>query len=391
MPQLKDFKYEINPEIIRRRYIMKKITTMVLSSLCAAVLCTSFAACGENGDEAENKKSYTVTFETNGGSAVPSQTVEEGGYAVRPEEDPEKEGLVFGNWYADQSLENLYEFETTAVTSNITIYASWLDESNALTATFYWNYDGAEEEVYYTVNFESGSRIGSVAEPKRDGYAFAGWYTEDGTEFSPAKKYDASVEFYASWQTSYTFEAEYTQLTGLTADYPDYADQNGNKLGYNFSGSANGTALIKGDQNASNGKCVSGLYYRGGYLEFVINSDATVSNAILRVVLGCEYADITLTAATYSVTINGQKLAYTTQISLGNGTEVSTNPGIRGSWQEITLGSISLNDGENIIRLTVNNNQTPAGDAGTVDAASPMVDCIKIITDANLTMTEYNK
>ena len=147
----------------------------------------------------------------------------------------------------------------------------------------------------------------------------------------------------------------------------------------------------RGDASASNGSYVSGLYYRGGYLEFVITSDAAVEDAQLRLVLGCEYADISLTAATYRVTVNGEIVAYTAQINLGNGAEVSTSPGLRGGWQEINIGDISLQEGENVIRLTVNNNQTPAGDAGTVDAASPMVDCIKIVTDAGLTMTEYNK
>lgn len=369
---------------------MKKIPAIIISSFCTAALLITFAACG-NQSEGDNKTTYTVSFDTDGGSAIASQTVEEGGYAVRPETNPEKDGYVFGNWYADEALSELYEFETTAVTENKTIYASWLDEDSAFVANFYWNYEGATEEIFYSVNFASGERIGSVAEPERDGYAFGGWFTEDGEEFSPAKKYEASVDFYASWQTSYTFEAEYTQLTGLTDDYPDYADANGNKLGYNFSGSANGTSLIKGDSSASGGKYVSGLYYRGGYLEFVINSETAVENAQLRLVLGCEYADITLSAKTYRVTVNDETIAYTVQIKLGNGSEVSTNPGIRGSWQEVNIGNISLKEGENIIRLTVNNSETPAGDAGTVDAASPMVDCIKIITDAKLTMEEYNK
>lgn len=373
---------------------MKKIFKIMISGLCAAAILATCAACsGDPNPDPEpgEKATYTVSFDTDGGSSVPSQTVEEGSYATRPEEDPVKDGVVFGNWYADEELENLFEFESTAITQDTTVYASWLDASTALTATFYWNYEGAPEEVYYSVNFESGDRIGSVPDPTREGYAFAGWFTAEGEEFGPAKKYDASVEFYASWQTSYTFEAEYTQVTGLQADYPDYADANGNKLGYNFSGSANGLNLIKGDDSASGGKYVSGLYYRGGYLEFVIRSDAAVDNAQLRLVLGCEYADISLTAATYRVTVNGEIIAYTTQIKLGNGTEVSTNPGIRGGWQEFNIGNISLKEGENIIRLTVNNNELPAGEAGTVDAASPMVDCIKIIADANLSMTEYNK
>lgn len=373
---------------------MKKFPAMMLSMLCAAALAATCVACAPAPDDqegGEEKAKYTVTFDTDGGSAVDAQTVEEGSYATRPAEDPEKEGYVFGNWYTSDALEEFFEFESTAITQDTTVYAGWLDASSALTATFYWNYEGAAEEVYRTVYFESGERIGAIEEPVREGYVFSGWFTEEGEEFAPARKYDASVEFYASWQASYTFEAEYTQLTGLQADYPDYADENGNKLGYNFSGSANGTNLIKGDASASNGSYVSGLYYRGGYLEFVITSDAAVDDAQLRLVLGCEYADISLTAATYRVTVNGEIVAYTAQINLGNGTEVSTSPGLRGGWQEINIGDISLQEGENVIRLTVNNNQTPAGDAGTVDAASPMVDCIKIVTDAGLTMTEYNK
>lgn len=385
---------------------MKKLTKLLFASMCAASLMFTFAACGNGttdtpvdpgddpddpGDTPEPAVTYTVDFDTDGGSAVPSQTVEEGDYATRPE-DPVKDGVLFGNWYAEQTLETPFEFETTQITKDTTIYASWISADSALTATFYWNYDGAPDGgVFYTANFEEGERIGAISSPERDGYVFGGWYTEDGEEFSPARKYDSSMEFYAQWQASYTFEAEYTQVTGLTEDYPDYADENGNKLGYNFSGSANGANLIKSDASASNGQYISGLYYRGGYIEFVITSDAAVENAQLRLVLGCEYADITLTAATYRVSVNGTNIAYTTQIKLGNGAEVSSQPGLRGSWQEVNIGEISLKEGENIIRLTVNNNQTPAGEAGTVDAASPMVDCIKIITNANLTMTEYNK
>ncbi len=370
---------------------IKKISFACASLLCAAALTGSLAACGNGSDE--DKVTYTVTFDTDGGSAVASQTVEEGSYATRPEEDPTKEGFVFGNWYADEDLEDPFEFETTVISEDTTVYASWVDESSALTATFYWNYDGAPDNgVYKTVSFEKGGRVGAVADPSRAGYAFGGWYTEDGEEFKPALRYDSSVEFYAKWSNSFTFEAEYTQLTGLFDD-PSYlvTGENCDKAGNNYSGNTSGLNLIQGNAAASNGKYVTGLFYNGGYLEFEITSDKAVTDAQLKLVLGCEYADITLTAATYQVEVNGSLVPYTATIKLGDGTEWTPSPGLRGSWQEINIGNITLNEGVNSIILRVNNSETPCGDAGTIDAASPMVDCIKIITDAQLTMTEYNK
>ena len=68
---------------------------------------------------------YTVTFETNGGTPIPEQQlVEAGGYATRPKTDPEKEGSVFGDWYADASFNRKYGFNEE-VTENTTVYAKF--------------------------------------------------------------------------------------------------------------------------------------------------------------------------------------------------------------------------------------------------------------------------
>ena len=372
---------------------MKKFPVIMATTLCSALFITSLAACATSDDTQKDPDVtyYTVSFESNGGSAVQSQEVAEGDYATRPE-DPTKDGSVFGNWFADETLETPYEFETTAVTADTTLYASWVNASDALTATFYWNYDGAPDGgVFYTAHFESGKRIGSVESPVREGYAFGCWFDENGEEYSAMKKYDASVEFYAKWQASYTFEAEDTQITGLTDDYAlGLAQENGDKTGYNFSGSANGKNLVKEDSRASNGHYISGLFYRGAYLEFIITADKADDNASLTLVLGCEYGDISLTAAKYQVSINGVPMAYTAKIELGDGSEGGeTTPGLRGGLKEIKLGGISLKEGENKIRLTVNNSDLPVGEAGTVDAASPAVDCIKINSDAVLEMTIF--
>lgn len=67
--------------------------------------------------------SYTVTFNTDGGSLIASQTVKKNGRASKPA-DPTKTGYAFEAWYADEELDTLYNFQSK-VTSDITLYAKW--------------------------------------------------------------------------------------------------------------------------------------------------------------------------------------------------------------------------------------------------------------------------
>ena len=66
---------------------------------------------------------YTVTFNTNGGNSIDSQTVSEGGKASDPGK-PVRDGYKFIGWYRDEELTEPYNF-SDSVTSNITIYAKW--------------------------------------------------------------------------------------------------------------------------------------------------------------------------------------------------------------------------------------------------------------------------
>ncbi len=70
---------------------------------------------------------YTVTFETNGGTEIEEQTVAEGETAEKPD-DPVREGFVFDGWYSDEGLTEEYDF-SEPVTEDITVYARWTEES----------------------------------------------------------------------------------------------------------------------------------------------------------------------------------------------------------------------------------------------------------------------
>lgn len=69
---------------------------------------------------------YTITYETNGGSLIDSIEVELEGEIYAPVE-PIKEGYVFGGWYSDAELTEVYVFHGLAY-SDLTLYARWIEE-----------------------------------------------------------------------------------------------------------------------------------------------------------------------------------------------------------------------------------------------------------------------
>lgn len=66
---------------------------------------------------------YTVSFNTNGGSAVSSQTLVSGSKVTDPG-DPEKDDYTFAGWYSDEGLTSQYNFDNE-VSSDFTLYAKW--------------------------------------------------------------------------------------------------------------------------------------------------------------------------------------------------------------------------------------------------------------------------
>lgn len=68
-------------------------------------------------------QSYTITFETNGGSPIESRAVDEGIILTKPQ-DPTKAGYTFAGWYTDANLTKAYDFANVVV-GDMTLYAKW--------------------------------------------------------------------------------------------------------------------------------------------------------------------------------------------------------------------------------------------------------------------------
>ncbi|WP_159641417.1 InlB B-repeat-containing protein [Erysipelothrix anatis] len=70
-------------------------------------------------------ETFTVHFDSQGGTAVASYIDIEKGAFVEEPVAPIRKGFVFGGWYQDATLNNRWEFSSHAVTENITLYAKW--------------------------------------------------------------------------------------------------------------------------------------------------------------------------------------------------------------------------------------------------------------------------
>jgi uncharacterized repeat protein (TIGR02543 family) len=67
---------------------------------------------------------YTVSFDVDGGSAVPAQTIVQNGKAVEPS-PPTKVGHTFAGWYTDKMYTSTFDFANTNIISNTPVYAKW--------------------------------------------------------------------------------------------------------------------------------------------------------------------------------------------------------------------------------------------------------------------------
>ncbi len=179
--------------------------------------------------------------------------------------------------------------------------------------------------------------------------------------------------------SEYVFEAEYVDTSII-----------GEVDGWSGGGSNNTVVSVDatGSFEASNGFYANYLYKEGVTLTFVINSDKAVDNATLKLRLSAEGIDydLIINPSIYTVEVNGTALDYSPAVisdiqGLGSATP-------RPFSDFVVSSTLSLVEGENTIKLITSNNIKLAG---TTTATAPLVDCIKIVTDANLTWTEHTE
>lgn len=120
-----------------------KIAAIIVAvMLCVALLSTVLVACSGN----------TITFETNGGTAVDSvkKTVDQSPKTTRA-------GFKFDGWYTEKEFKNKVKFPYTAK-GDVTLYAKWNEETDADRIKEFYNLLGSALEN--SIGFDGSKQFG---------------------------------------------------------------------------------------------------------------------------------------------------------------------------------------------------------------------------------------
>ena len=172
-------------------------------------------------------------------------------------------------------------------------------------------------------------------------------------------------------RSDYIMEAEYVDIVNVVGSGLS-SDQSGYNLIY-----GDGTQEQK-DLGWSSGYYVGYTYTTQFKLDFVFSADkASTATIIIR--LGSELGNILLTPDIFEVSLNGTPINYAS-MTIQNSESMATMK----FYDKTLTNNAALVAGENTISVRVLENDLRGSTTG-----GPTIDCIKIQTDAKLTLTEH--
>ncbi len=190
---------------------------------------------------------YTITFNTDGGSAVTEITQDFHTVVDKPA-DPFKTGYDFVGWYSDVNLTKAYTFDRMPA-KDFTLYAKW----NLVNYKIEYNLSGGTNNSSNPSSYTVLSNTVTLGAPTKKGYTFAGWYKDGGYTESfvsiPSGSY-GTVAVHAKWEII-TYTVTYVGIDGLDNENPTtYTVEDAvtfveiAKIGYTFDGLFKESAFI---------------------------------------------------------------------------------------------------------------------------------------------------
>ena len=161
-----------------------------LAVLLAVVMVTTVAGCAEK--PTDTVTTYTVSFDSMGGTMVDSQVIEEGKSVTKPE-NPQKEGFAFVEWRLDGAAYNF----STVVTENLVLTAYYtMNESTEIVLVLLDYQNGQQRGI---VEIIKGGKMTEPPAPLKEGYKFIGWYV-DGAKYNFSTVLNENITLTAKWE-----------------------------------------------------------------------------------------------------------------------------------------------------------------------------------------------
>ncbi|QIK69438.1 InlB B-repeat-containing protein [Erysipelothrix sp. HDW6C] len=162
---------------------------------------------GEETTTPEPIQTYTVQFNSHGGSDVASITNVESGSKIAQPSNPSRVGYNFEGWYQSENYELTWDFESDSVVADTTLHAKWsmvLNPEPTPRYTVRFDSHGGTS-VASQVNLAPNSLVEQPGIPTREGYHFVGWYQQATYMTSWDFENDTvneDIVLHAQWQVS---------------------------------------------------------------------------------------------------------------------------------------------------------------------------------------------
>ncbi len=140
------------------------------------------------------KEKFTVSFDSDGGTTVVSQTIEDGELVVKPTGVTKTKHSLDG-WYLGNTK---WDFDNDVVTSNITLKAKWTYIPDKYDFSFDSNGGSSVDSQIIT----EGSTATKPVDPTKKGHTFKGWFTDNTftTEYDFSDVVTGNTTVIAKWE-----------------------------------------------------------------------------------------------------------------------------------------------------------------------------------------------
>ncbi|MEI7885074.1 MAG: InlB B-repeat-containing protein [Clostridia bacterium] len=221
----------------------KKLSKLLAIIFCFAIFFSSFSGMVYAHDGGGQQPTYTVTFNSQGGSVVSAKTGIAYDAKITLPSDPTKAGYTFEGWNTNSNGSGSDFTSNTHVKASLTVYAQW---KVIPTYTVTFNSQGGSD-VSAKTGIAYDAKITLPSDPTKTGYTFEGWNTNSngsGSDFTSSTHVKANITVYAQWKVIPTYTVTFNSqggtlvaaISGIAYNGKISLPTNPTKAGFTFDG-----------------------------------------------------------------------------------------------------------------------------------------------------------